>query len=65
MTIDWLQEEIPRTGIKYYEYLRGAELTMLCAEERTKNDNEVAHMVIDKSQWVNYATVMEMIERER
>ena len=47
---------------KVHEYLR-VRIDML-AEERTKNDNEVAHMVIDKCVG-ELCYVMEMIERER
>jgi hypothetical protein len=46
---------------KVLEYLR-VRIAML-AEERTKNDDEVAHMVIDKSVG-ELCYVMEMIERE-
>lgn len=47
---------------KVHEYLK-VRIAML-AEERTKNDNEVAHMVIDKSVG-ELCYVMEMIERDR
>ena len=47
---------------KVYEYIK-VRIDMI-AEERTKNDNEVAHMVIDKSVG-ELCYVMEMIERER
>ena len=46
---------------KVYEYIK-VRIDML-AEERAKNDNEVAHMVIDKSVG-ELCYVMEMIERE-
>ena len=45
---------------KVERYLR-VRIDMLC-EERTKNDNEVAHMVIDSSV-SERCTVLEMIER--
>ena len=47
---------------KVLEYIK-VRVAML-AEERTKNDNEVAHMVIDKCVG-ELCYVMEMIERER
>ncbi len=47
---------------KVYEYLK-VRINML-AEERAKNDDEVAHMVIDKSVG-ELCYVMEMIERDR
>ena len=46
---------------KLLEYLK-VRIAML-AEERTKNDNEVSHMVIDKGVG-ELCYVMEMIERE-
>ena len=46
---------------KVLEYLK-VRIAML-AEERTKNDNEVSHMVIDKGVG-ELCYVMEMIERE-
>lgn len=46
---------------KVLEYLK-VRIAML-AEERTKNDNEVSHMVIDKGVG-ELSYVMEMIERE-
>jgi hypothetical protein len=46
---------------KVLEYIR-VRIDMLC-EERTKNDNEVAHMVIDSSV-SELCTVLEMIERD-
>jgi len=46
---------------KVYEYIK-VRIDML-AEERTKNDNEVAHMVIDKCVG-ELCYVMEMMERE-
>jgi len=45
---------------KVLEYIK-VRIDML-AEERTKNDNEVAHMVIDKCVG-ELCYVMEMIER--
>lgn len=46
---------------KVLEYIK-VRIDML-AEERTKNDNEVAHMVIDKCVG-ELCYVMEMIERD-
>ncbi len=46
---------------KVLEYIK-VRIDML-AEERTKNDNEVAHMVIDKCVG-ELCYVMEMMERE-
>lgn len=46
---------------KVLEYIK-VRIDMLC-EERTKNDNEVAHMVIDSSV-SELCTVLEMIERD-
>ena len=46
---------------KVYEYVK-MRIDML-AEERTKNDNEVAHMVIDKCVG-ELCYVKEMMERE-
>jgi|TARA_B110000459_G_scaffold150837_1_gene164525 hypothetical protein len=46
---------------KVEKYLR-VRIDMLC-EERLKNDNEVAHMVIDSSV-SELCTVLEMIERQ-
>lgn len=47
---------------KVYEYLK-VRIAML-AEEREKNDNEVAHMVIDKCVG-ELCYVMEYMEKER
>ena len=47
---------------KVLEYIK-VRIDML-AEERTKNDDEVAHMVLDKCVG-ELCYVMEMIERER
>lgn len=47
---------------KVYEYIK-MRIDML-AEERAKNDNEVAHMVIDKCVG-ELCYVMEYMERER
>ena len=46
---------------KVEKYLR-VRIDMLC-EERLKNDNEVAHMVIDSSV-SELCTVLEMIEKQ-
>jgi len=45
---------------KIEKYLR-VRIDMLC-EERAKNDNEVAHMVLDSSV-AELCTVLEMLER--
>ena len=47
---------------KVYEYIK-VRINML-AEERAKNDDEVAHMVIDKCVG-ELCYVMEYMERER
>jgi len=47
---------------KVYEYIK-VRIDML-AEERAKNDNEVAHMVIDKCVG-ELCYVMEFMEKER
>ncbi len=47
---------------KVERYIR-VRIDMLC-EERTKNDNEVAHMVIDKCVG-ELSYVLELIERQK
>ena len=60
MTMNGSKRNTPRD--KVYEYIK-VRIDML-AEERTKNDNEVAHMVIDKCVG-ELCYVMEYMEKER
>jgi hypothetical protein len=54
------RRNLPRD--KIYDYLK-MRIDMLC-EERAKNDNEVAHMVIDKCVG-ELSYVLEYMEKQR